>query len=341
MLKKIVGSVVFLAVFAVLFSYLNNPVIWNENLEWHAVATDQVFKNEYRDKYDILFIGSSHANCTFYPRLLWEEYGFASHILSSSAQEIYVAEYFLKDSLNVQQNVDVVVLEVFGATIGTTYGSLNGQSSVMSSYSMTPFSLNKLETLVTHLNDVPIVKRILPLLPLVSYHENWKILTLDNFKPINHEKYKYNFGAQLNKNIADDLTQPEINKTEVADFHEGSKDSLINIIDFCKNNNIELVLVVSPYVIDEQSQKVMNSVEVIANQYNVPFINYNHLYDEIDIDFSTDFFDYQHLNDLGKEKVTNHLGEFLYENYQIPDRRGDTGFDDFDLAEQREYFFGK
>ena len=48
--------------------------------------------------------------------------------------------------------------------------------------------------------------------------------------------------------------------------------------------------------------------------YNLKFINYNFLYDEVDLDFKNDFFDKGHLNEYGARKVSKHFSKYLIEN---------------------------
>ncbi len=47
---------------------------------------------------------------------------------------------------------------------------------------------------------------------------------------------------------------------------------------------------------------------------------------------TADFRDEEHLNDFGARKVTSHLGQYLKENYALPDRRTDTQPNAWDMA---------
>ena len=63
----------------------------------------------------------------------------------------------------------------------------------------------------------------------------------------------------------------------------------------------------------------------------IPFINLNRYYDELGIDFATDFADKNHMNHLGNVKFTGWLGNYLAANYDIPDRRGDAEYLSYDV----------
>lgn len=45
------------------------------------------------------------------------------------------------------------------------------------------------------------------------------------------------------------------------------------------------------------------------------------MYDEVGLDFATDFRDVSHVNNSGAGKVTRYMAEFLEESYGLPNRR--------------------
>ena len=48
------------------------------------------------------------------------------------------------------------------------------------------------------------------------------------------------------------------------------------------------------------------------------------------ISFLQDFSDKSHLNHGGAKKYTEYLGKWLNENYDIPDRRGQSGYESWE-----------
>ncbi len=340
MAKNIIGTIAFFAVFAIIFNYFNSAALWENGVktgfESTDVASKQIYKREYRNKYDVVFIGNSHAYCTFYPKILWQQHGIASHVFASSGQELYVSELYVKETTKNQQPKAIVV-EVISASMNNGFVlELNNEFSMLNSYSMLPPSVDKLQTLFFAFEEESLVDKLYPLFPIVTFHENWKYSDYDNFNAIDFEKYQYNNGAVLHDIVCEGLQAPQNLPENSADFSEKSKQSLLNIIDICKENDIELIFTVAPYVISEESQQVMNSVEEIAMANDIPFINYNNMYDEIGIDFSNDFKDEGHLNIYGMEKVSTHFGNYLKDNLDIPDRRGDEKYNYYDLADERE-----
>ena len=62
--------------------------------------------------------------------------------------------------------------------------------------------------------------------------------------------------------------------------------------------------------------------------------------DEIGFDTSSDYRDRYHCNASGAMKVTTYFGDYISQHYDIPDRRGDPDYSEWDrqLASYREQY---
>ena len=105
------------------------------------------------------------------------------------------------------------------------------------------------------------------------------------------------------------------------------------IIELCASKNIPLLIVVSPFAVIDKEQMQFIQSGLIADEYDVDFINFNSLdgYEAMELDFNTDFGDAQHLNYIGNVKYTRLLAEIISERYDIPDRRGNPRYTDWEL----------
>ena len=63
----------------------------------------------------------------------------------------------------------------------------------------------------------------------------------------------------------------------------------------------------------------------------VTYIDFNKMYDELSLDFTTDMAEKVHLNFSGTKKLTEYLGNYIVNNYDIPDRRGDAKYSSWDV----------
>lgn len=76
----------------------------------------------------------------------------------------------------------------------------------------------------------------------------------------------------------------------------------------------------------KEPARMFNKVAEIANENNIPFINYNDKLTDIGFDFKSDMHNSSHVNIWGANKITVYLGEFLKENYSLIDHRHDSNY---------------
>ena len=276
-----------------------------------------------KNSIDVMFFGSSLAHCTVDHKLLWDDYGIAGYTLSSGSQNIDSTYYFIKESLPVQKP-EVIVIEAC-SVIGDGMNT-----SEVAAYRATlgvKWSVEYMECLnyfADELNMDEMQKQEL-FLKFPVIHSRYKELTKDDFE----DSLPFMRGYRGSFEIMS-FEKPVVieNDTEELDSHR--QDMLQNIIDLSKEKNIPLLIFASPFVISDKQQRMYNKIAEIAAENQVPFINFNHLYDEIGLDFEHDFRDKSHLNNYGAAKVTDYLASYLKENYDISDRREETGYELWD-----------
>jgi hypothetical protein len=78
-------------------------------------------------------------------------------------------------------------------------------------------------------------------------------------------------------------------------------------------------------VITESEQKRLNTVKHLALENDLNFINYNLLYDELNLDFKVDTIDGSHLNISGGTKLSKHLANVLWKT-GLSDHRKDSEY---------------
>ena len=114
---------------------------------------------------------------------------------------------------------------------------------------------------------------------------------------------------------------------------------LEGMVDAARAEGVPLVFFAAPYYLSEEEQMKFNAVEEFARENDVPFLNFNHMYDEVGLDFAVDFRDVSHVNNSGAGKVTRYMAEFLEESYGLPDRRGEEGYELWD--KNARYLYNK
>ena len=282
---------------------------------------------------DVLFFGNSHAHCTIDHSILWEQYGIAGYTMSAGAQRLDSTYYFVKEALKVQRP-KLLVVEVSGTALSA---SKNDDESVYRNSLGMRWSSDLPEYVNYLVDDMEENKtyknRILTKFPVI--HSRYKELVRDDFV----DATPYMKGYRGSFEIVEFEQPIEISEENKLPLDEKYEEFLYKMIELVRGTETELLFWVSPYVVSEEEQMRLNTTAEVAKTENIKMINYNQLYDELEIDFKKDFRDEVHVNNDGVAKVTLHMGEYIKLNYDIPNRKGQSGYEDWDL--NKRYLDGK
>ena len=271
--------------------------------------------------FDVLFLGSSHTMNDVYPMELWRDYGIVSYNLGGPANRLATTYWVMKNALDYTSPKLMVVDGFFlGYEIKTDFR----MEFVHSSLDGFPLSLTKIIMLLDLMNDPAYDtaedKEERTLLNMLwkfrLYHERWADNNTDWFTTDwNREK-----GAEAQIGIA--VPREIANESERKGQFEGDSVSiqyLRRIISECQSKGIEVLLTYLPFPAAQVDWHEANRLYEIADEYGVNYINF---LDTDIVDFSTDCYDSSaHLNASGARKVTNYLGRYIMEHYDIADQR--------------------
>lgn len=278
---------------------------------------------------DVLVLGSSHAFEAIDTGMLWSEHGISSFILGGGGQPLWNTYYFLKEALNTQTPY-LIILESYMVTNGDDY-------------SIDPVIISNTYGLEWTKNKIDAIKISTPkerweefMFSYIQYHTRYTDLSREDFTNNQGNPLYKNWKGFLCNMTTTPLDTPNVSDiTDRAPLSTKTEEYYRKIIELAAENNIPLLIVVSPYAsICEPEQLLLNTAADIAFEYNINFVNYNLLYDEIGIDFSSDVPDPWHLNYKGCQKYTHALGEYIINHYDIPDRRGSDKYESWELDSQ-------
>lgn len=264
---------------------------------------------EPKDTIDVLVIGDSESYTSMSPMDLWSQTGITSFNCGQPAQRIQETRFLLKEAFKTQ-SPKVVVLET---------NVLFRDPGFLTNISMS------------------IIEPVRYYFPIFRYHNLWKMF-FDGKKDADHIAYK---GFEI-RNQADPYegSSQYMKKTkELQEIPEFVYHYMEDIKKMCSENNAELLLVSAPSP-HNYNYKKHNAVERYAKENNLPYIDLNMKTAELGMDWKKDSYDKgDHLNIYGAKKVTAYMGNYLKENYTLPDHRGDKKYQEWEeLAEKfRQY----
>lgn len=285
------------------------------------------FYDEKKNSIDILLLGPSTMDLAISPMALYQEYGYTSYNLANGGQSLAINYWCLKDALT-RQDPELVVLDISYLHMQDI---LAGQPARLSQFvDNMPLSVNKVKCIMD-LTEFDKWKDYL--FNIRIYHSRWKelvksdftkILSINKGGTISFEKWGGKYPPVSEWDVLEKSDKKSVYEYKI------SIEYIEKIVSLCEEQGCELLFIKLPAYATgevnhgngEELQRLWNGFYDYADDNYLTYINFIHDFDNIDINFSDDFYDWTHMNYLGNCKMTHYLGEYISENYNIEDRRG-------------------
>lgn len=273
-------------------------------------------KSFYKEKQDIdvFFLGTSHGATEFLPMELWEDFGIISYNFAYHNAMLPMQYWILKNALRYK-NPRLVVIDLFWLS-QPWKSDPNHFGTVHTAFDSFPLSIDKICTVNDILDDnVPAAKdpksKFGLLFPFSLYHSRWTEFYTDDFK-ISPEKGS---NALIRVDTVPVSFSPVGRENKISEDCVGVV-YLKKIIELCKENNIDVLMVYLPFAAWKECQMEANVAYDIAETYNIHYLNF---LEKIDIlNFDTDRADsVGHINFSGSWKINDFLGKYILENFNI------------------------
>lgn len=317
--RWIASAIVFIAIGIIFFLNLSEVLRRKSGGESDMIHS---FYNIEENTLDVLCMGSSHGYSSFQPNTLWSEYGLTSYAMCSQRQTAASTYYLLQEALKYQKP-KVLLLESY---YFFTDKKFTDEPALRMGFDGMRFGKVKRQMVSDMLKDLTGKEKLAYYIPFLEYHSRWEELEDLDF----HSK-EYLKGGILDLTVfpMQEPVLPE-NGREIADV---VYEYFEKIIALCEENNIQLVLYAAPYGYEKpedlegylERQRVSVTLKSYLRKKDIPFLYYQKT-NAAKINYNTDFRDYTHLNTNGAIKITKNLGDFLIENYELPDHRQDAAF---------------
>lgn len=286
--------------------------------------------------YDIVYIGASEVHTYWQPMRAWKDKGWTSYNLSTDGLPYELTLNLLKEAQKYQ-SPDLYIISarnVWNYSYDRSEGYLRNITDSMNFLSFNRFSAINNYASIRDTDDIDMVSVVFD---IVNYHSKGMISELSQEKAWDQVN---NWGeTNINKGYAwnDGYTYFEPLNTDSELYNKIEMDELqkrefCKLLDYIKQNNLNVLFVVNPYYLDEDN--CYDATEALVKEYGFDYINLNDYYDEMQLDFSTDMSDKNHVNCYGAEKFTTFFENYIDINYDIEDHRQDSLYSNWndDLA---------
>ena len=302
-----------------------------------AVKYSAFFTQAEKGNIDVLFMGSSHVINGINPASLYQDYGYTSYNMGGHGSVMQATYWELIEALDYCTPKWVVVdaymleknyqyLDVMNEDTPQEYidSSIDQLHLNMDCW---PLNRLKLAAVSDIIQDKEVRKEFL--FDFIVYHGRWNELTKEDYAVFADDQNTNNLlGGELRYDVElKPSVSPDPAEGQVLDEHTVGQEYLMKIIDECQRRGIGVLVTYLPFCPTTEDKIAAGSASVIAGMYDVPYINMLNLGI---IDIYTDLNDTGHLNASGARKVTDYIGNWLLENADLTDHRGQAGYEFYD-----------
>lgn len=304
-------------------NYILNYILSYEKEEGVTRYSLHEFYNMDNDSVDTLFVGASHfyrgVNC----EVLSNETSHECYSLSSPAQPYAATYYLLKEALKYQKNIEHVYLLIAPSVLSKEYDQ-NQNFMVIDNMKL---GMNKFSYV---LNAIPTKEYELLFMPVYrTYHslynpdvfqemartlaykdEDYRAYRHDNYLGRGHWKTEGVYDNVL-KNTSSDLYNTVENFTRDHTYY------LNKCVEYCKENEIDLKLLIMPYsdILNAANMEDHAKISLYFEEYSklndIGFEDFNKI-SYADMGISQESFkDQDHLNYVGAESFSHFLGKYI------------------------------
>lgn len=288
---------------------------------------------------DVAIYGSSHAYCSYNPRIIDSIAKVRSFNFGNDAQKLVVTKYILKETLK-DISPKLVVIDVYPASVNNPEGERDYSFQTIS-YDCFGISSYKISSALEVFPKEKAVEVIFPGLKRKEYRYN--------FSFSNNRSYTYPLQAKANSYrgfVGFDLKPKEELKLPKGSFKElndnvGSTnegynkftinegDDIIKFIELAKSGQAKVLFVVAPYYAAFEPKGnyagFHNYLKKLCEENGANLLDFNLEWKSIGLT-SNDFKDKGHLSLKGSTKVSKYLGSYIKHNYDIPSRLEDPSW---------------
>lgn len=292
---------------------------------------------EQEEDFDILFIGTSHVINGIFPMELWHDYGMVSYNFGGDGNRIATSYWVMENAFDYT-TPKLVVIDCYG--LSETRKIHPEFAHLHPCFDAFPLSKTKVRAVFDLLDGKASVEettengtRTRSGMELIwdysIYHSRWNEVGREDYIA----DYTKEKGAVSRIKVGDPVIEVREHTERKLEEDTVSVEYLEKMIADCQEREIEVLLTYLPMKTTETEQLEANRVYDIAGQYGVNYINF------LDLDIvrgETDYYNGDHLNPSGARKITDYIGQYIADNYSIPDHREDKTYENW-YADYEDY----
>lgn len=335
--KIVLRILIFAMISAMLFVYLNN-VFSLGNADTNKQIYNAFYSQE-KNTDDVLYVGTSAANRYFISPLCYKETGATVFNLSVMGMPMFLVKDAI-DEAEKTQNPQLYVIElrwVLKSANQVTDAHVRRVTDSMKFIGLRNQAIRDSFTFMKKTDTDNLTDPIDYYIPMIKFHSKVTAagsdLRLSDWILKNKKNKTMGYVMSHKSYVVKPQNEP-VYSNERTKLTTETKDTLNQLLDYLDKKGKDVLFVMSPYSMKEgEKAKFNTAIDMVEDRgYTVLDFNTRSMAKKLKLDFSKDYYNSKHTNYLGAQKYTKYITQYLKENYNLPNHRGDSKYSKWDEA---------
>lgn len=319
--KNFVKAVAFICVWIIVFQYVTKVF----KSKWiSGTSATYVISGMYdmkADTVDVCIVGTSQQTFGLSSMKMLKDYGISAYSCATGDQPVLGSMLCIKE-LDKTQNIEIVLFDP-----GMMFQTLE-EHRYRTVLDYTRLGINKLEAINIMSKYREDMDKWSYVFPIIEFHTRWGELGQKDFiyEQMNDEVFRGNvmYGVVSSKLTYDNFMIDNEESGEAMEMNPEALECLMEMVSYCKKNNIEFIMTKSPK--PSWTKSMSDACQQFADENNIIFLDFNNseLFDAVGFDVEHDFANADHLNVRGSDKYTDYICGYLRKNYNLKYRDADN-----------------
>jgi len=327
---KLFQILIFLILLMIGLHLLYRIFFWKDTSGLYYSSTEQLYSME-KDVVDVAFFGPSTIYTSINPAIFWEKDGIAVFNAAVSGQDRSASLYYLKELLKYQSPKVVVLsatyffFDIYGVQGNLIRNALSLKAS--------PNSFALINDLISKNPEAAgEITRNDFLLRWPIFHSRYRELQEADFVPVKEYENCLGYVYNTDNGTVQDLEEISFDTAVTTPISEENRQWIDELKELSEEHGFQILILSAPYGFSDSKRACVNGCFSYLDEVGIPHLDLNFCLNEMGFVPSFDMPDIMHYNFRGARKISEYLSNYLKENYELPDRRGQAGYERFDLC---------
>ena len=332
---KLLSIIAFIILFFCGLGLLYRVFSWKDTSGDYYSSVNQFYTMKH-NVVDVAFFGPSTTYSSINPAILWECRGIAAFNNAVSGQDRNASTYYVKEVLKTQSPKVIVLSASF---LYTDHYAVPGnllRNTLSLKESLNSVALiNELVTKNDAVKGENEIKDYYLRWPIV--HSRYRELKEEDFLPV--AEYENCLGYRYSSDSGDleGLGDVSFDLSESTQISAENRQWIDKLKKLSEEHHFQLLILSVPTGLTAEQRICLNGCFQYLEEIGVPYLDLNFHLDEMDFVPATDMSDRNHYNMFGARKICNYLSDYLAQNFSLPDRRGQKGYERYEKCLETYY----